>query len=481
MRTKSIKGLLSDSVVYGLSGAITKFLSFLLIPIYTKVLSPADYGLLAISTRFYSILLIIVVLGLDSAVYRFFFDTDDQEKRKNVLNSWALIQLSTTVLICVILIVFGDFVGEQIIKSGEPNIDRQIIFLICGSLMFGILPAIVNAYFRLRRMAWHAMIFALLSSLVTIGLSVYWVLYAKKGIVGILSAQCVALFLASGVGLYVLRDIFSIRDFNLKASRSLVIYGISILPSSLSTVGMQFIISLVLQYELSKTALGLFYTGSSFASALTLITTSFSAAWSPFIFSMIKDENFEKTLIQAHSFYLYTMGFISFLMFTFSKEVLQLLTAPSYYAASWVLGIQAYVTFIGSLSVFYILGMSIEKKMKFYPISTITSSILTVGASFFMVNMFGIEGVSLAMLLGQTLLIVMILYFSQKLHPLPFKFGKPIVVVLGMVCIAIVLRIFETGNIKFDLLYKGGLSMVVFFLVFFITKIYKNINFSANR
>lgn len=64
--------LLKDSAVYGIGSAVTKFLSLFLIPIFTRVFTPADYGTIDLITISTSVIVMLLVMGMDSAVARYY-------------------------------------------------------------------------------------------------------------------------------------------------------------------------------------------------------------------------------------------------------------------------------------------------------------------------------------------------------------------------------------------------------------------------
>jgi len=96
---KLIKQLAGESIVYGLSGIINKFISVFLVPLYTRILLPSDYGVLnLVNTTFYFVA-IFVVFALDNSAARWFYDSDNTEERKKPIATWFWVQLIISVFI----------------------------------------------------------------------------------------------------------------------------------------------------------------------------------------------------------------------------------------------------------------------------------------------------------------------------------------------------------------------------------------------
>ena len=75
---------IKGSAVLILSNFVLKGINFLLLPLYTKYLSPVELGISDTITSLTSIVFPLMVMGLDSAFSAFFFDQADKEYRKAV-------------------------------------------------------------------------------------------------------------------------------------------------------------------------------------------------------------------------------------------------------------------------------------------------------------------------------------------------------------------------------------------------------------
>ncbi len=119
-----LKRLAAESLIYGLAGVISRFLTMLLVPVYTRIFSPADYGVMSLVTATMVIVAVFVVLGLDSAAARFFWDTTDVEDRKRSIATWSFCQLTVSLLLC--LFIFAD--ADQIARTVVGTTDTALYF-----------------------------------------------------------------------------------------------------------------------------------------------------------------------------------------------------------------------------------------------------------------------------------------------------------------------------------------------------------------
>jgi O-antigen/teichoic acid export membrane protein len=82
MKLSRIKELTKDAAIYGFGSVAVKIVGFLLIPVYTHYLSPADYGVLALITMYTSLFAVIIGLGQHQAVFRYYFKYDETDPRR---------------------------------------------------------------------------------------------------------------------------------------------------------------------------------------------------------------------------------------------------------------------------------------------------------------------------------------------------------------------------------------------------------------
>jgi O-antigen/teichoic acid export membrane protein len=98
--------LLGNSVIFIGMTFIQKGMAFLLLPLYTKILSPNEYGIVSLVTSIYAIYILIFSIALDDAVARYYFKyKSDKEKKKVVLGTFTLIALATSIIGTIILVI----------------------------------------------------------------------------------------------------------------------------------------------------------------------------------------------------------------------------------------------------------------------------------------------------------------------------------------------------------------------------------------
>src|SRR6266705_804359 len=145
MVSKYLRQLGSESLVYGLSGVFARFVSVLLVPIYARIFAPKDYGIISLVTTTLALVSIFVVLGLDNAAHRWYWDTEDIADRKKTLASWVWCQLAMATVVAAVMFIVAGALAKLII--GDPG--AGIYFRIAAlTLPLTVLSTVMTSWLR---------------------------------------------------------------------------------------------------------------------------------------------------------------------------------------------------------------------------------------------------------------------------------------------------------------------------------------------
>src|ERR687896_1484606 len=101
-----LRRLGKHSAVYGLGGLVSRILAVLLLPLYTRYLSPSDYGKVETLIALTTVLGIALRMGIHSAFFRFYFDSAEPEHRRRLLRTsfWFTMGMATAGLAAGLLL-----------------------------------------------------------------------------------------------------------------------------------------------------------------------------------------------------------------------------------------------------------------------------------------------------------------------------------------------------------------------------------------
>ncbi len=470
---KLVKQLVSESAIYGISSMLSRFIGIFLVPLYTKILSPSDYGSLNLVNASFYFVAVLAVFALDNASARWYYDTENPEDRKKTISSWFWFQLSTSLILCVAIILFSSFLSHTILKENKSN-----LFIIPAvGLLTSILPGIATNWLRFQRKAIHTVIFTICNILINVGLNIWFVLILKWGVSGILSALVISNAIAT---LYVLTLMYPWiypSYFSIQRIKEMLRFALPLLPTAVAFWILNSSSSFMIEHFHGKTEVGLYAIGSMVASAVTMVAGAFQMAWGPFAFSIIHKPEAKSTYSMVLSAYSLFMCSVALVVALFSKEALLVFTSPQFHSAYVVAGILAFNGIIYGYGYIGVMGCSIVKNNNPLALSILMAAAATATGYFLLVPFLGKEGAALSTAIGYLIVPVFLFYRSQQLWFIPYKFSFTLLIFFGSIITYIASLLLavqhETGiNIGIKVLLLTG---YLFFLLVLVRKNYPEI------
>jgi len=430
---KYVKELLGGSLIYGLSGMISSAIMLFLVPIYTRVFTPADYGVLNLINITYFLLTIFVIFGLDNSAALWYWDKTDEPERKKTFASWAYFSVFFSSLVAVLVLLFSEQLSVLLLKDGQYS---SLLNLMAIALVFASLQKVTNMWFRVRKKPAWAMIYALIVSLTTIGLSILLVVKLDFGLRGVYWAQLGAAVVCFIISIILMNNWFLPQHFDWQRLREMLRFAVPLVPAALSFWLMNSAGSYFIQYYVDKTEVGLYQLGNTLASAVILATGAFMQAWSPFAFSIAKEENHRQTYADVFLLYTYWSSLALLGMFLFAPEVLMILAPPTFSGASSITGLLSLNIIILSLPQIIGIGCALAKTNMPHSTATIIGSIISVVLFMIMIPSAGKEGAVLATIVGNIFIFLYIYYRAQKLYFVPYNLPKAALAIIFAVILS---------------------------------------------
>jgi O-antigen/teichoic acid export membrane protein len=455
----NIKRLLSDSVIYGLSGVLTRFISVFLTPIYTRIYTPDDYGVISILTNGYILVSIILVFSLDASTGRWFYDTNSVDKRKKVINTWIWFYFFSSLLFGALIFFSAGYLQIRFL----PNQSEGAFFIqmIALCLPLTVWSTVAINVLRLEMEAKKSVALSLIQSLLLIGLNVFFVVILRWGLSGIYYAQLISTVFLIPISYYFIRKwIGGPRWFDTSLFQGMFKFAVPFIPASLGYWMVNLSGVFFLNEFLDQKEVGLYQIGISIASVAGLATTAFQQAWPPFAYSIIHQPNAKQVFAISLQVYLLLVGMFCTFISVFSLEALKILTTPDYYGATLVASILTFNSLLIGLGSISTLGATIEKKTSPVGLIYLFSSLVLVGLNFLLIPMIGKEGAAFAVCISQLIIPAYMFWKSQQYYFIPYDFLKNAFILMVYVAVVFASYWINTDSFLFGVLLKLGLLIL---------------------
>jgi O-antigen/teichoic acid export membrane protein len=422
------------SFVYMVGQALSRAVGFFMIPIYTRLISPADYGVLELITICGGVLGLMMAFASSEALSRFFY-TESESSRKNLVVSTAVIGSAVIGIGLVFLAVSSAGpVGLLVFSTHEYD---GLIALSFASAWCALLVDIGTAYLRLRYLSGKFITVVLAQVVMTLALNVYFVVWEELGIRGILYSNILSSLCVGGA--LTLSILWTV---GVKCSPTLFLdfvkFGVPLLPSQMGLWFGYLSNRFFLQAYASLTEVGLFTFGYNLGILVSrFVSTPLNSFWAPRKLELLLSRSEEAPgLVSRVCIYsTILVVFIALLLSLTARDIVKIIAGAEYYRAHEIVPAMCLAIAIGSLENHVNAGILLKKRTGLLSLCGVLSLVAMLAANYVLVPIWGMWGAASAILVGNVLRVSLIYLSSQSIHPLPFD----IVRLIKVYCVGLVL------------------------------------------
>jgi O-antigen/teichoic acid export membrane protein len=273
------------SLIYGAGTVLRKALSFVMLPVYTRFLTPGDYGVMELIEMTLDVISIVAGAQIALGIFRYYHKATTDEERKQVVST-ALILL----IVGYGVVGLGSFACAPLLSRLVFRTAEYAPLVRIAALSVALQSMIVAplAYVRVRERS-HIFVTTNLAKLIIAVLgNLVFVVHYRMGVRGVLTSGLIAnVIIAAALTGGMVREV-GLR-FSRAATRSLLRYGVPMIGTQLATFIATFGDRYFLQAASNVTAVGLYTLAYQFGFVLaSLGYMPFEAVWEPARFEIAK-------------------------------------------------------------------------------------------------------------------------------------------------------------------------------------------------
>jgi len=464
MREK-IKQLTKDTALYGISTMVGRFLNFILVPFYTNIFLPADYGIVANLYAFIALMNIVFIYGMDSA-YLKFVASDDFEDKKTVFSSTFLTVLTTSIFFVAALLLTSAPVNKLF---AVPEKYSTLLTYTGFILMFDALSSLPFIYLRVKRKAVKFTVIKITNILLNVFFNFVLILVLKQGIEAVFISNLIA---SIATFIILLPDILS--QLRLKIDfvvlKRLMKFGLPYLPGGIAAMLMSVIDRPIVEHLTDLTTLGIYTANYKLGIFMMLFVSMFQYAWQPFSLQYAKDEDAPKLFSKVFTLFTVVGSFILIFLTLFITDIATFslhgrsLIGKDYWSGLSIVPIILTGYLFNGFYINFSAAIYIKEKSGAVPFLMGAGAVTNIVVNFLLIPSLNITGAALATLLSYFVMAVGYYFVSQKHFPIEYEWEKIQQIFLLVVVIVVLyysITFFGGAEIfyKFILLliFAGGL------------------------
>jgi O-antigen/teichoic acid export membrane protein len=423
--------LAKHSAIYGLGGLVSRFVAVLLLPLYTRYLSPAEYGAVETLVALTAVLVTILRAGISSAFFRFYFDSKEDAHRLRVMRTsfWFTMASATAGLVA------GLALAEPISQALFSTDDRTTLVRCAFVLLWAQMNyEQMTALFRVEERSVQFVIASLSNVLITIGATVAFVVGLEWGATGVVVGNFTGTLCVYAVLLVYRREQLGLT-FDRALLREMNRFGLPLVPSALALWTLNFSDRFFLIKLDSAEEVGLYSIGIRVASAMVLLLTAFRTAWPAFAFSIEDDREAKRTYGFVLTYLLFVASWLALALGLLSPWLVRLLTTEPFYESSRVVPLLAFgAAAFGGYMVISI-GVGRARRTQFNWVITGAAAALDVILNLILIPSYGMMGAAVSAVAAYSTMFLGMAWWAQRVYPVPYQWRR--VATLGAVAVGL--------------------------------------------
>lgn len=413
-----MRALFRDTIVYGLSAVVSRGLSIVILPIYTRILSPTDYGVLDMIFVALTFANLLVALEITQALARFYAEVDGEAAKRRMASTTLWFTVGAYAAASAAAFAAAEPLSNWLLGPGRAGAFRIGIATIAANGIFYL--AQNQLRFALRSGAYAVL--TLVYSLAMVGLGILLAYGYGLGLLGVLWGQLTATLLAAALGLWMLRDSYRL-EFDGAVLRGMLAFALPLVPSGLATFLTMYSNRLLLNGIEGLDAVGLFGVGARVAGAIALLIVGLQAALTPLIYAHYKEPDTPRQLARLTEQFTAAALACCLVLGVFAPEILALFAEARYRGAAPLVSFLAPATLLGQMYIFFP-GITIAKRTRLQLAIFAVTAVATIALNWFLIGAMGLTGAAIATFLASLLFIALWAGTSQRLYPLPIEWPR---------------------------------------------------------
>lgn len=421
---EKLKSLSKDTLIYGTNTIVGRFLTFFLVPFYTNIFLPAEFGIVAILYSYIAILNVFFSIGLESGYMKFASTEEVGTKKQNFSNPYLIVFFNSFILSGFIFLFASDLTGVFQISENYSYLIKYSALI----LFFDTLILIPFAYLRLNNKAKSFAGIKIFNIVITVALNLILILYFKLGIEAIFISN-----LAASVITFIMLIPLVVKNMDFSINKDLVSellrFSLPYIPAGIAANIVQIIDRPILKYLTDDKTVGIYQANYRLGIFMMLIVSMFEYAWRPFFLNNAKEPNAKEIFSKVLTYFLLAGSFIFLIITVFISDVVKMdlpygfhLIGESYWAGLSIVPVILFAYLLNGMYVNFMAGIYIEKKTKYLPLITGLGAVSNVAANFILIPEYSYMGAAFATLISYLVMMLGIYYVSDKFYKINYEY-----------------------------------------------------------
>jgi O-antigen/teichoic acid export membrane protein len=427
-----IRSLGRHAVLYAIGNILSKAIAFVMLPVYTRYLTPADYGIAALIEMTLDVIAMIGGAQIAQGIFRFYHKAESSDDRRAVISTAMTTLTISYAILGTVVFLFAAAISRMLF--GSP-LHADLVRLSGITLGFQGLQWVPLVYGRVLERSTLVVGASIVKLVIAVTLNLVFVVGMKLGIRGIfLSSLASSALVAIWLGVITVRQVgLRVRPAVLK---SLVRFGVPLIGVQMATFTMTFSDRYFLQAAGDESMVGLYNLAYQFGFLLLMLGfVPIEMVWGPRRFQVARTANPSPVLAQAFRLINVSVLTIGVGIALFVGDLLRVMATPPFHPAADVVPVLLVAYVFHGWAMMQDIGVLVKERTEFLTIANWVAAVVALAAFAILVPRFYALGAASAAVLAFGTRWGLTYRFSQRLWPVAYDWVP--IIRLGALAIAI--------------------------------------------
>ena len=448
-----IRTLFTHTTVYGLGDVATSIMTFLLLPVFTSYLTPADYGILALLLLAGAVSKTTFRFGMEPAFMRLWYDCADLRARQQLASTIFFFLLVVNSLLLAAGMVAAPVIADILI--GSPAYANVLRIFMIQTLAVGLFFLLPFSILRIQKRSGRFAAWTFSRAVAVIAMRLVLVAGFGMGVLGVvvadLAVTAVYALLLSPTSAPLVRVTFS-RTVLAEALR----FGLPRLPPGIGHHAVAMSDRYLLSLFTTVSTVGVYSIGATLGLALRYFLSAFQFAWAPFVFETMDEPDARETYRAVTTYVLLLMVLLAAGLSAIAADVVRLMTPPPFHEAARVVPWIALAALLQGVYQLTSAGLSIVKRTNYYLVAFCAAAATSIGGNLLLIPRFGMIGAAWTQTIAYSVLAAVGMAVSQWHYPIRYEWGRLLkLAVAGLVSYALGAGVSLNGGPLAGLIVRG--------------------------
>jgi O-antigen/teichoic acid export membrane protein len=430
-----LQRLAASGAAYQASSLLAGLLALFTLPLYTRHLTRAELGYAETLLTTIILVSILLRLGIGEALVRFWFDDEDDARRRRLAHTVTGLVLGASTVVALVALVLAGSISRALLDTDDATL---VAFGVLGLWAFTNLE-VAYALLRVEERRRVYLTASVANVLLTVALTVTLVVGLDGGARGyVLGNYAASTVVLLGLWLGPLRRHVGVPALRGAATGALVRFGAPTVPADATVFALNVVDRAYLLRAQGAAAAGVYSVSVKLAAVVIIAVRGFQLAWPPLAYSVEDEAQAKRLYATVTTYYVLLSGLVVAALALLGRWLVDLLAADAFAdaheALPWVgLGWALYGLFL----VFVTIAGRAKVTTRTFPAAAAGLAVNVV-ALVLLVDPVGIAGAGLALCASYLVMLVVAHLLTRRLFAVPFERGRLalLVAVIGAIAAA---------------------------------------------